>query len=206
MLRKLLSLGLMMAIESGAHAQASAPDFTAVSAILHRITAAQVRPYSTRDFGRDRFNGAISVLVPPEKAEAQMLAVRRELPPNWVAFVGTTNSLASPKAEGAEIVVGPGRGPLDILDIAQTDAVNHGMVTKDLKEHLQAWQDKYGIDIRQAETDTISMTLGKMPSDLAAFSREVYEFCPDIVEQGTGTVEALEATIREHQRVFLWWD
>nr|WP_245200070.1 DUF4253 domain-containing protein [Herbaspirillum sp. LeCh32-8] len=135
-----------------------------------------------------------------------MLALRRELPPQWLSFVGTTNSLASPKPVGAEIVVGPGREALDILDIAQTDAVNYGMVTKDLKAHLRLWDQQYGIDILQAGTDTIMLKLRKMPADLAAFAREVYEFCPDIVEQGAGTVEALEASIREYHGVFLWWD
>jgi len=35
---------------------------------------------------------------------------------------------------------------------------------------------------------------------------EVYAFCPDIVEQGTKTVEQLEKEIKDTGRIFLWWD
>ena len=45
-----------------------------------------------------------------------------------------------------------------------------------------------------------------MPEDLAAFADEVYDFCPDIVEQGCDSVEALAEAIAETSTVFLWWD
>jgi hypothetical protein len=44
------------------------------------------------------------------------------------------------------------------------------------------------------------------PADWSAFARELYDFCPDIVEQGAGAVEELEAAIRELRQVLLWWD
>ena len=47
-----------------------------------------------------------------------------------------------------------------------------------------------------AETDTIEFTFLKLPAGLRAFCEDLYEFCPDIVDQGVGTVEALESEIR----------
>jgi hypothetical protein len=35
---------------------------------------------------------------------------------------------------------------------------------------------------------------------------EVYEFCPDVVDQGTDTVEGLESEIKKSGTIFLWWD
>lgn len=176
------------------------------STLLHRITGAQVRPYSGRDFGREKYTGAISVLVDETKAEDILLSVRKELPAGFVAFVGTTRSLTSPPAVGVELVIGPGSGPLDILRIAKTDAVNYGMVTKDLEVKLAQWHKVYGIDIWQAETDTVQLRLKRMPRDIKSFASEVYKFCPDIVDQGVGTQQALIKDIQDKKGLYLWWD
>ena len=41
---------------------------------------------------------------------------------------------------------------------------------------------------------------------MKAFANEVYEFCPDIVDQGVGDVEKLAAGIAATKEVYLWWD
>ena len=38
------------------------------------------------------------------------------------------------------------------------------------------------------------------------FAKEVYTFCPDVVDQGVGSIEALEEAIKEMHGVWLWWD
>jgi hypothetical protein len=183
-----------------------AQNLTQASQLLREATGAQVRNYSTRDFGRERYNGAVSALVPADKAETLLRVVRKRLPTGLVAYVGTTNSLASPPAQGVEIIVGPGGDTLDILEIARTDAVNHGMDTKQVRDKLAQWHKNYGIDIWQAETDTVQLKFKRLPKDLPAFAREVYAFCPDIVDQGLGTTAALEQAIRQESGLLLWWD
>lgn len=46
----------------------------------------------------------------------------------------------------------------------------------------------------------------KTPADMDAFAREVYEFCPDVVDQGVGTVHALAREMRKTGALYLWWD
>lgn len=183
-----------------------AQNLSQASQLLREVTGAQVRDYSTRDFGRQRFKGAVSVLVAPDKAETLLRAVRKRLPAGLVAYVGTTNSLASPPAQGAEIVIGPGRDTLDILELAKSDAVNYGKDTAQLRQKLAEWHKRYGIDIWQAETDTVQLKFIQLPKDLTAFAREVYAFCPDIVDQGVGTQAALAEAIRQESGLLLWWD
>ena len=201
------SIALVLIMLAGASCRAEPGGISEqASALLHRISGAPVRPYATRDFGRDPDGGAISVLVDESKAVAMLSALRKELPDGLVAFIGTTHSLANPPARGAELVIGRGSGPIDILHIAQTDAVNYNMSNEDLKRRLAAWHKVYGIDIWQAETDTIQLRFIRMPRDLQSFAKEVYEFCPDIVDQGVGTRKALEADIQKRNGLYLWWD
>jgi hypothetical protein len=42
--------------------------------------------------------------------------------------------------------------------------------------------------------------------DANALARRFYAFCPDIVDQGTGSVEALAQELRRSRTLYCWWD
>lgn len=174
---------------------------------LSQLSGAPLRQYSTTDFGRDRYPGARSVIVPKASSRQVLEDIRSELGPGIVAFIGTTQWLGEEEHdEGEEIVVANGDTQFDILRAARSDAVNYGMETDDLIRKLTDYDRAYGINIFHAETDTIEFTLLRLPADMTGFCKDLYKFCPDIVEQGTGSVEALEREIRNTREVFLWWD
>jgi hypothetical protein len=175
-------------------------------AVLEKEAGEKSRTFSTRDFGRENFKGPHSVLVSDDRAEALLWRIRSQMPRGVVAFIGTERSLAKPRAEGTELVVAEAKSQFDILRIAASDAVNYGKETEDLVRTLQSWDEKYGIDIYAAQTDAIRLKLKSLPKDMKSFANEVYEFCPDIVDQGVGDVEKLAAEIAATKAVYLWWD
>jgi hypothetical protein len=178
-----------------------------VEKLLARLSSKPVRNHSTCDFGREENPAARSVVVPQEKAESLVRALRRELPPGYVAFIGTSRWLGKERHEGAvEVVAGPGQSQFEILRIAKSDAVNHGMETEALITRLQKYDRELGISLFQAETDTVAFDILREPKDWGAFARDLYDFCPDIVDQGVGSVEELEEQVRELRQVLLWWD
>lgn len=173
---------------------------------IAKVTGKPLRPYSTRDFGRDEFSEARSVLIDDSDGERFLGKIRKHLGPQLVAFIGTRTSHAKPRPKGVELVVGHGASQFDILRIAASDAVNFDKGTEDLVKQIQAWDTAYGVDIFQAETDTIQLRLTKIPADLKRFAEEVYEFCPDIVDQGVGSVDQLAKDIGATGKLLLWWD
>ncbi|MEH7884350.1 DUF4253 domain-containing protein [Bacillus sp. JJ1609] len=38
------------------------------------------------------------------------------------------------------------------------------------------------------------------------FVKELYEFCPDIIDQGTGNIEGFIEDLKEFRKLVLWWD
>jgi hypothetical protein len=173
---------------------------------LSELAGSATRNYSTYDFGRQHDTSARSVIVPRDKAGKLLEQLRKELGPNLVAFVGTTQWLGEEQPGGDELVIGVGASQLDMLRIARTDGINYGLETEDLVARLADYDGRYGIDIFHAETDTVEFVLGRMPEDLPGFCQELYEFCPDTVDQGSGSLAALEKEIRSRGQVFLWWD
>lgn len=165
-----------------------------------------VRLFATQDFGRHQNPAARSVVVAEEKAASLLSRLRGELGPGLLAFIGCTRSLARNAEKGSEIVIGVGDSQFDILRIAQSDAANYDLDTEALVSKLQNYDARYGIDIFHAETDTIEFRLLSLPEDLRGFCNDLYEFCPDIVDQGCGSVDKLEEEIANEKSVFLWWD
>ena len=177
-----------------------------VAEILGDELKAPVRGYSTQDFGRAKFENAISVLVPEKQAEAELFRVRKALPKGALAFLGTTRNLSNDYSGGVEIVALVSDDKFDILRAAQSNGINHGHTTSSIIERLKVWDESYGIDIWHAETDTIQLRLERLPTDLDAFAREVYEFCPDIIDQGSGNISDIANYLRAAKSLYLWWD
>lgn len=173
---------------------------------LGDLTGGPVRPYSTYDFGRRRDGRCLSVILPDRQRGALLTALRDRLPAGAVAFLGTSRWLGDERHAGIELVVGPGASQFDILRLARTDGVNYGLDTTAIVAKLREYDDACGITITHAETDTVEFDLARTPADLAAFATDLYDLCPDAVEQGVGNVADLAASIAIDGSIFLWWD
>ncbi len=172
-----------------------------IVAIVKRVAKTKPRLYATYDFGRERDDSALSLETTAARADTIVAALRKALPPGWIAFIGTMH-LSSKRAE---VVVGRGESQFDILRIARSDACNFGLDTEDLITTLRTWDKTHDIDIFQASTDTVGISFAKVP-DAAKLARKIHRFCPDVVDQGLGTIEALEKLVKKTKQISLWWD
>ncbi|WP_168188864.1 DUF4253 domain-containing protein [Thermoflavimicrobium daqui] len=177
------------------------------SAWLEEELGQKARPYSTYDFGRQKDEQQVSFLVDSlETGFHLVLQYREKLPKDLVMFVGTTNWLGEERHHGVELVIGYGKSQWDILRIARTDAANYNINTEDLITKLSQYHQQFGIDILQAETDTVLFDFIQLPNDLRAFCEDCYRFCPDIVDQGFGSIEDFMEAVEVVLFVRLWWD
>ena len=94
----------------------------------------------------------------------------------------------------------------DILRAFKTNGTNYDIDTDNLINKLDNWDREYGLSIIGADFDWVDVKFDKLPQDVKAFSEEIYEFCPDAVDQGVGSIEELGKYIKENKSVFLWWD
>ena len=94
----------------------------------------------------------------------------------------------------------------DILKIRGTNAPNYNHDEKWVIELAKNIHTKYPFEIIGADHDWFEARFLKPPTDWLAFAQELYEVCPDIVDQGTGTVEGLANEMKETNLLYLWWD
>jgi Domain of unknown function (DUF4253) len=105
-----------------------------------------------------------------------------------------------------EVAVLRGDDPFLPVRVMGTNGANFDVMNDDVVERLQAWDARYGLVLTGAGHDWLQADFVTPPADMTAFAHEVYEFCPDVVDQGTETVEALAAEMAAGNFVYLWWD
>jgi hypothetical protein len=186
-------------------------DMNTLKQKMTEIIGSPVRDGMHIDFGRRWKPGVLSAFIPgpgtpPAGAVARLYSLRKALPSDMTAFLGTDSWLGEIRREGIEVVAAIISDPFDVLRLAETEAVNYGLDTEGLIAILSDIHCRVGIDIYWAAADTIALTLKSQPMDMAAFAQEIIDFCPDVVDQGCRTLEALADFIRRRSELFLWWD
>jgi hypothetical protein len=80
------------------------------------------------------------------------------------------------------------------LRVYQTHGINCDLETEDIIEQLNIWDERYGIEILNVESDRVKVLFKDIPDDVTLLATEIYEFCPDIIDQHFGYFkEMLEA-------------
>jgi hypothetical protein len=93
-----------------------------------------------------------------------------------------------------------------ILQQIQTDGANYNIYNDSLLRIIKSFDSKYSLDLIGAGVDWCEFAIKKEPADWLAFAKEVYKVCPDVVDQGTNTVEALADEMKMTKRLYFWWD
>ncbi len=145
----------------------------------------------------------IAIQVPEERTDLVLAALRRQLLPlHYLAFVVEMN--AGLKID--QIGVLKGTDQYEILRVMHTDGDDYEISNQDVIDRLKEWEKRSTFEIVGADSDWVELEFKTLPQDLRAFVEEVYEFCPDAVDQGPGTVDGLMQEIRKTNRLYLWWD
>ena len=128
----------------------------------------------------------IVVSVPEDKADNILVALRHRLQPlHYMAFVVEMNSAL----KVYKIGVLKGTDQYEILRIMHTDGDDYDISNQDVIDWLKELEKKAPFDIIGADSDWVEIQFKTVPHDLKTIVKEVYDFCPDAVEQGPGSVD-----------------
>ena len=78
--------------------------------------------------------------------------------------------------------------PFSAVRKAGTAAPNYELDNAAIISHLTQWQPLCDFEVKEAKGDAIDIEFNTLPKDMDAFVRDLYEFCPDLVDQGAGCV------------------
>ena len=173
--------------------------------VLNRIAKAELTPFYRSDLYSDGVSKAVglSLQINEGEAERTVMELQTELKPfGLLAFICEGNGKKS------RVGIIKGQDQFDILKVQQTNGDNYDISNEDVITKLRIWHHKHPFIIIGADYDWVEAIFTEIPDagKIKAFAKELYKFCPDIVDQGTGTVEELIEELNESGRLYLWWD
>lgn len=93
-----------------------------------------------------------------------------------------------------------------VLKQIATDGINWDITNDSLISIIKTFDKKYSLELIGASGDWCEFIIHKEPISWIQFAKEVYKVCPDVVDQGADTVEALAAEMKRTKRLYFWWD
>lgn len=78
----------------------------------------------------------------------------------------------------------PASSKFALLRKLETAAPNYELTTDDIIGKLTEWDEKYGVEISEVKQDSVTVTFSRLSKNLAALAADIYDFCPDTIDQG----------------------
>ncbi|WP_017296120.1 DUF4253 domain-containing protein [Geminocystis herdmanii] len=86
---------------------------------------------------------------------------------------------------------------LELIKQYQTNGINYDVTTEDIIKKLEDWHHRFGITISDVSYDQVTVSFQVLPDNLQEMAIEIYEFCPDIIDQGFGCMDDMLAMMSE---------
>ncbi|WP_300597816.1 DUF4253 domain-containing protein [Niabella sp.] len=96
--------------------------------------------------------------------------------------------------------------PYSILKKMETEGINYDITNDRLLTIIKDLDKKYQLELIGASGDYCEFIIHRPPADWNQLAKEIYAICPDTVEQGVGSVEALARELKQNRRLYFWWD
>lgn len=74
---------------------------------------------------------------------------------------------------------------------------------------LRSWHERFSAELIGLNGDTMNVRIRNRPKDRRqawALAHELHAYCPDIVDQGLGSIAALAGELMRNDWWFFWWD
>lgn len=174
-----------------------------VLSIIRKFTIGRLKPFYKKDLHTDKRGEIIGVCmeVKQDQAENLVLKMREEMQVlGFLPFICDT--------EHNKVCISQVSDQFDIIEIQQTNGDNYDISNEKVISKLKEWHLKYPFTIIGADFDWVEATFQVIPDgkNLRSFATEMYKFCPDIVEQGAGSINGLMEELKVSEKLFLWWD
>lgn len=93
-----------------------------------------------------------------------------------------------------------------ILREMGTNGINYDLTNDDVQSFIETLDVTFDLTLIGAGVDWCEFTVGNQETDWNILAARIYEFCPDVVDQGTGSVEDLAQEMKRTNTLYLWWD
>ncbi len=173
---------------------------------LERLAGAKATPLVGLDsVGDSVVTEGFAVSVAPARAERLVAAAQpRFLEKGFYLFRSEQHFGIAGRPD--RVALFPRSDRYEILRLMGTNGWNYGIGPDSIVAWLRALEHDHAFVLTGMGFDWVE---GRFPSaigDADALARRFYAFCPDVVDQGTETADALARELGASHRLYCWWD
>ncbi|MGH7676561.1 MAG: DUF4253 domain-containing protein [Gemmatimonadales bacterium] len=181
-------------------------DFGDAVGALERLTGARARPLVGVDTGGDeRATAGRAFDLPQADAEKLVRTLQaRFLDRGFFLFRHEQHFAIDGKPD--EVGLLPTPDVYDVLVLMGTNGWNYDIGPDSIVAWLRALEREQPFVLTGIGFDFVEGRFTEAIRDPGALAQRFYEFCPDIVDQGTGSVRALAGELRRSMALYCWWD
>jgi hypothetical protein len=181
-------------------------DFAGAVRALESLAGAGATPLVVQDsLGNPVRTDGVVVPVEAKRAEALIAAVQdRFVSRGFYLFRLAQQFGAAGRPDTMALY--PSRDRYVILRLVGTNGANYGIGPDSIVAWLEALERQQPFVLTGIGFDWVGGRFTTPLEDPAGLARRFNAFCPDIVSQGTGSVEALAQELRRSGELYCWWD
>jgi hypothetical protein len=182
---------------------AQSPDFR--QAIKDAVSILETEPkklYSPAE--NEEVKGGVSFSVPKKKAEAVLRKVHTDfLARGFYIFRYEQNLDLT--GEPDKIGLLPTTDPYAVMAAMDTNGDNYSIATHGVIAWMKELQQEHPFILTGIGYDYMEGHFTRPIEDPGALAKRMYEFCPDIVDQGVSSVSELARELQKGT-LYFWWD
>lgn len=173
-----------------------------ITAILRKFTKAPFTPLKHKNYNDDKvvtYNHILSFTDKTINTEGLVLSLSEDFYKRGFLIYATD--------DGA-VCVADNTNQYEALKIWETNGYNYDISPDELIVRLQALDTKYRLNILLVSVgfDTCAFLIRNNNVDWDNLAKDVYALCPDVVDQGTETIEGLIDELKTSKQLYFWWD
>ena len=146
----------------------------------------------------------LTVDVDRKRALPIVRSVQKQVGSGYVVFISEQNFGISGQPDNVSVL--RTSDPYEAMRVMGTNGDNYGIGTERVIARLKKWDAAHGLRFHGIGFDWLEAEFKRQPNDMLSFAKEVYEFCPDVVDQGAETVVKLADEMKRTNMLYLWWD
>lgn len=105
-----------------------------------------------------------------------------------------------------DIVIAPISDQLELIKFIGTEPINFDLSNQDVVEWFRKKHTEFDFDIIVVDFDRIEAILKSDPKSYEKLGKEIYEFCPDVIDQGHSDMNELIQHLKKNKHMWFWWD
>lgn len=188
------------------------PDFTAAAvdpkfqqAIKDAAALLGAQPGTLRSGdAAEEVKGGVSFDVPHQKIERLLFKAHMDfLAKGFYLF--RYDQMFGFQGEPDKVGLLPTTNKYEVMAVMETNGDNYDIGTAGVIAWMKELEAEQPFVLTGIGFDYMEGRFTSPVRDTRALARRMYQFCPDIVDQGTGTIEALAGELAD-RRLYFWWD